>query len=55
MSTPDEIMKSVERQFNMIRDALLHGEYNLAINAADILHTSLKVKVNELNEGRKSE
>ena len=50
MSAHNEILKSYEKQNNLIRDALLHGEYNLAINAVDILHTYLKVKVNELGE-----
>jgi hypothetical protein len=50
MSTQDEILKSAEKQFNMMRDQLIRGCYNNAVEAADLFSKWLKVKVNELGE-----
>lgn len=50
MSTRDEILKSFDKQFSMIRDQLIHGCYNNAVEAADLFAKWIKVKVNELGE-----
>jgi hypothetical protein len=50
MSTHEDIIRVYEQQSGLIRDALIHGEYNLAILAADVLKTALQVKINELGE-----
>jgi hypothetical protein len=50
MSTQDEILKSFEKQCNMMRDQLIHGCYENAVKSAEIMATWLKVKVNELGE-----
>lgn len=50
MSTHDEILKSFEKQFNMMRDQLLHGCYDNVIISADIFAKWMKVKVGELGE-----
>jgi hypothetical protein len=48
ISTHDDILRVYEQQSALIRDALINGEYNLAILAADTLHTALQVKISEL-------
>jgi hypothetical protein len=50
MSTQDEILKSFEKQFNMMRDQLLHGCYENAVTSANIFSKWLEVKVDELGK-----
>lgn len=48
--TQDEILKSAEKQFNMMRDQLIHGYYSNAVEAAELFSKWLKIKIRELGE-----
>lgn len=50
MSTHEEILKLFEKQFNMIREQLINGCYNNAVQVADLFSTWLNVKVEELEK-----